>query len=135
MSHPIPEHQCPQCGYSTVVTINSDGTKVPSRIAALAAELREAKKECDEYRLDDSILRKAYEESGMGQRFTWHGWLLQLVRENATLRATVARLTVACEYVLNTPNVECLHVAPKDLSCARCKIDDALIASRAKEPQ
>ena len=56
-------------------------------------------------------------------------------QECATLRATVARLTVACEYVLNTRNVECLHVAPKDLNCARCKIDDALIASRAKEPR
>ncbi len=104
------------------------------RIARLDAELREAKKECDEYRLDDSILRKAYEESGMGQRFTWHGWLLQLVRENATLRATVARLSapVSDEEWLNGWRVQAR--APQLQGMRRATLD-ALIAARAKEPQ
>lgn len=48
-----------------------------------------------DYQLDDSILLDAYERSEYAKTHTWHGWLLQLVRDNANLKAELAALRAA----------------------------------------
>ena len=62
-----------------------DQQEMAARIAALEAEVKA-------YELQDGMLRKAYEDSGDAGRFTWSGWLLNLVRDNAVLEAEVQAL-------------------------------------------
>jgi hypothetical protein len=62
-----------------------DQQEMAARIAALEAEVKA-------YELQDGMLRKAYEDSGDAGRFTWSGWLLNLVRDNAALEAEVQAL-------------------------------------------
>lgn len=54
--------------------------------------IEQLRKELDEYRLEDGILRKAYEDSGLAGKFTWSGWLLHIVRENERLSKEVREL-------------------------------------------
>jgi len=65
-----------------------DQQEMAARIAALEAEIKA-------YELQDGMLRKAYEDSGDAERFTWSGWLLKLVRDNAALEAIDQRCTAA----------------------------------------
>ena len=65
-----------------------DQQEMAARIAALEAEIKG-------YELQDGMLRKAYEDSGDAERFTWSGWLLKLVRDNAALEAIDQRCTAA----------------------------------------
>ena len=50
--------------------------------------VRELEAQLEEYRLQDSMLRHAYENSGRASELTWSGWMLQLVRDNAALQWT-----------------------------------------------
>ena len=66
------------------------GTYVTRADYLAAVEKLEA--EIKGYELQDGMLRKAYEDSGEAERFTWSGWLLKLVRDNAALEAEVQAL-------------------------------------------
>ena len=66
------------------------GTYVTRADYLAAVEKLEA--EIKGYELQDGMLRKAYEDSGDAERFTWSGWLLKLVRDNAALEAEVQAL-------------------------------------------
>jgi hypothetical protein len=66
---------------------------------ALEQERDALRREIAEYALTDGLLRSAYELSGESGRFTWSGWLLNVVRENDRIKATVGRLKAPVDEV------------------------------------
>jgi hypothetical protein len=80
----------PTKGKSYVLVIQDAASVAANRIAALEQENAQLRAENQEYALNDTILRKAYEDSGLSGKFTWHGWLLEVLRENTKLKQPVS---------------------------------------------
>jgi len=72
--------------------VEADNAALKRVCFSLIGRVNDVEETNKSYALQDNILRKYYEESGDAKRFTWSGWLLKIVRENAALKARVARM-------------------------------------------